>query len=388
MKEIQETITKQLCKTYNEENIVCPPMLKSDIFTTAAIDNIDHNPSSTTAKTSFHGTSISLFQHGGIHEPIETFKYELNNALKSTEVKLPEEYTNILPTKSGKPEYPARPTSLIDTFPSKSLVLNEASKWLQNFIETNNELDKSNCKSFAAYFSDSRQPISSKDTSTMLPLLLESVNSSSVVRHCMDIIKKLLAYLNPGQSTVITGDQPVYAIGKQVQWMYPDVYKDCLWMMGPLHIEMAYMCALGDWLDGSGWIDIFQKANINTPGRIESFLKGSNVKRSRYAHQVSLSSLVAISRKAFESQEEIASYDDWKNEQRKKSINAQFWFTVIEMEILLFMFVRSLRQADFDLFVRSLRDIIPWMFALDHVHYARWLPVFLEDLLALPSEHQ
>ena len=151
---------------------------------------------------------------------------------------------------------------------------------------------------------------------------------------------------------------------------------------------MAYMCALGDWLDGSGWIDIFQKANINTPGRIESFLKGSNVKRSRYAHQVSLSSLVAISRKAFESQEEIASYDDWKNEQRKKSINAQFWFTVIEMEILLFMFVRSLRQADFDLFVRSLRDIIPWMFALDHVHYARWLPVFLEDLLALPSEQR
>ena len=32
-------------------------------FTTAAIDNIDHNPSSTTAKESFHGTGISLLQH-------------------------------------------------------------------------------------------------------------------------------------------------------------------------------------------------------------------------------------------------------------------------------------------------------------------------------------
>ena len=33
------------------------------VFTTAAIDNIDHNPSSTTAKESFYGTGVSLFQH-------------------------------------------------------------------------------------------------------------------------------------------------------------------------------------------------------------------------------------------------------------------------------------------------------------------------------------
>jgi hypothetical protein len=33
------------------------------VFTTAAVDNIDHNPSSTTSKSSFHGTGISIFQH-------------------------------------------------------------------------------------------------------------------------------------------------------------------------------------------------------------------------------------------------------------------------------------------------------------------------------------
>lgn len=48
---------------YNAANSLCPPQLKSGIFTTAALDNIDHNPSSTTADGSFHGTGISLFQH-------------------------------------------------------------------------------------------------------------------------------------------------------------------------------------------------------------------------------------------------------------------------------------------------------------------------------------
>lgn len=32
------------------------------MFTIAAIDNVDHNPSSTTSEGSFHGTSISLVQ--------------------------------------------------------------------------------------------------------------------------------------------------------------------------------------------------------------------------------------------------------------------------------------------------------------------------------------
>ena len=30
---------------------------------TAAVDNIDHNPSSKAAEESFHGTGILLFQH-------------------------------------------------------------------------------------------------------------------------------------------------------------------------------------------------------------------------------------------------------------------------------------------------------------------------------------
>jgi hypothetical protein len=46
-----------------EEKVVCPTNLRKRLFTTTAIDNIDHNPSSTTASDSFHGTGVTLFQH-------------------------------------------------------------------------------------------------------------------------------------------------------------------------------------------------------------------------------------------------------------------------------------------------------------------------------------
>ena len=46
-----------------EEGVVCPPVLRKGLFTTEVMDNIDHNLTATTATTSFHGTSISVFQH-------------------------------------------------------------------------------------------------------------------------------------------------------------------------------------------------------------------------------------------------------------------------------------------------------------------------------------
>ena len=46
-----------VCKMYELENVVCSPTMRVNLFTTAAVDNINHNPSSITAKHSFHGTS-------------------------------------------------------------------------------------------------------------------------------------------------------------------------------------------------------------------------------------------------------------------------------------------------------------------------------------------
>lgn len=48
---------------YHREQVVCPTTLREGLFTTAAVDNINHNPSCTSSTGSFHGTGISLFQH-------------------------------------------------------------------------------------------------------------------------------------------------------------------------------------------------------------------------------------------------------------------------------------------------------------------------------------
>ena len=48
---------------YECEKVICPSPLRNKVFTTGCLDNIDHNPSSTSSHDSFHGTAISVTQH-------------------------------------------------------------------------------------------------------------------------------------------------------------------------------------------------------------------------------------------------------------------------------------------------------------------------------------
>jgi len=53
----------------------------------------------------------------------------------------------------------------------------------------------------------------------------------------------------------------------------------------------------------------------------------------------------------------------------------------------MLLFVRSIRQADFDLYVQSLSQLVPWFFALNYQHYARWASVHLRDMITIDSLH-
>ena len=111
----------------------------------------------------------------------------------------------------------------------------------------------------------------------MLPLFYESF---AMIWHSMDMIKKAVQELNPGQVPVITLDQPLYAISKLIQWNWPANYGEekFVILLGGLHIEMAALKVLGDWLDDSVWIEDLVQANVASAGTVESFLQASHVK--------------------------------------------------------------------------------------------------------------
>ena len=65
----------------------------------------------------------------------------------------------------------------------------------------------------------------------------------------------------------------------------------------------------------------------------------------------------------------------------------QFWHLVLDMELIIFILIRSFREGNFTLYHEALSGLIPYFFANNNVNYARWLPVHLKDMMSLEQQH-
>ena len=97
---ISTILGNNLCCQFEIEKNVCPPTLRKKLFTNAAIDNLDHNTSSTTAEDFFHGTGISIFQHprceaNGVERTTMTTLDNSHNISTRHLEKLPPSYTDV-----------------------------------------------------------------------------------------------------------------------------------------------------------------------------------------------------------------------------------------------------------------------------------------------------
>ena len=90
---------------YREEKVVCQLILRLNLFSTAGVDNIDHNLSSTTATTSLHGMGISLFQPPCTSALGIDRQKQFDESVESREKRmhlLPDYYTSVTPTTLKK----------------------------------------------------------------------------------------------------------------------------------------------------------------------------------------------------------------------------------------------------------------------------------------------
>ena len=143
--------------------------------------------------------------------------------IKNLKPLLPESHKNILPAKNTNTE----PLNRAGTIPcSNTNNLNGNDLWIKQLssFDFNNNQEKE--ISFVALFSANSWSAMQKLISTLLPILEDSINSTAMVRHCTKIVSNTINHLNPGQITVLTANQPVYVLGKQVRWIYHEDYKD------------------------------------------------------------------------------------------------------------------------------------------------------------------
>ena len=214
--EIKNAICVAECNRFRADGLVSPQELVKGVFVTSAYDNLDHNPTSTTSEKSFHGTGISLFQHPNPNENIEPQQVPLpqQNGLKG-QWSVPPFFVNFksMYLKEKDNQVPTSNYGVVQSDSKQQRAFLD-DEWLQGLQSGNSGLSWAAFHARKAQSLNERQP--QKSISSMLPLFKEDLHSVSLMCHAMNLIKKATAFVNPGQIPVITFDQPLFCIAKNI----------------------------------------------------------------------------------------------------------------------------------------------------------------------------
>ena len=416
LKGLSVKIANSVIKHWDEKGIVVPPQAVKGVFTVIGFDNIDWAAKSTLSKSvsTLHGTIIVVHQFGETI-PMQDGDQNVNILEKdegSQKVRqLPENYFAIDEqygiTEDDKLSIPSVTTPIKPPDVNLPQFLLNETMWLEHAsgLLMKNALERNDWVSWAAYHA-SVQPdshrMATQLTSHVMPILLQKASDPCTIAHVFRIACRLTEYLNPGQMVMVETDCPLYQTGKKLQFKYPsDVFSEnkLFLSLGSLHIEKMLWQMSGEFQDGSGITTAFMNSGIDTV-TVGSFLLCANITKTRYHKQVLVLALEVLKRRAYraylnyemENGEDLLfgpkyDYQSWLRQIRAEQPQADYFSTCQEIDLCVLEVVRACRTADLDNFVMALTAVMPYVLQLDHINYARNLPVYLRDLLNMKEQH-
>ena len=193
--ELEHWIASSVCERFEEDGVVIPACLRKGVFTVGALDNLDHNPSSTTAVDAIHGTGICLFQFPTEVYPGEDRPPLIISPSETSQHSLPDSY-GLVPAVALTACAVHVPIQPVSTKESELLssCLNEAQskekKWIEHALTLveKDDLSSNDALVWAAFHAQ-QQPIIEDPPAlcALLPLFYEKSATPAMIKHGLDI---------------------------------------------------------------------------------------------------------------------------------------------------------------------------------------------------------
>ena len=169
------------------------------IFTVGALDNLDHNPSSATARDSFHGTGISLVQFPSSSSTGDQNQLTLPSTSTPKNHQLPDNYTTVPVFELAKASVDIlKPPNRIATISGHyRRRKNKENCWLEHAAELleMDTLEKGDTVAWASYYASTQIATdqSHLTLTQLMPLFYEKAATAAMVKHGMTVLQKLLS---------------------------------------------------------------------------------------------------------------------------------------------------------------------------------------------------
>lgn len=231
-----------------------------------------------------------------------------------------------------------------------------------------------------------------------------------------------------GQTHAIqTFDQQLYAVAQQVKWSMPELFRNHVIRLGGFHEVTCFIASIGKIWGDAGLRDLLVDSDVYAGNSTDQMLAGKQYHRAvrglTLSYEVMMQALIVqfikwceenqrayMSEQAcknlVEAQEElmvgdisgelVAKISDYvKNEFKplmeefcnygRKSPTFKFWLTFIDTVQVLLWNVRAERDGNWDMHIATQGAMLPTIFVANRTNYARYVPVYVLDMLELPE---
>ena len=125
-----------------------------------------------------------------------------------------------------------------------------------------------------------------------------------------------------------------------------------------------------------------QQCKLSVSGLGNAIQFTSDTKQARYGIQVAVCSIYYKLKEAHNNSGNGLDIRNWLELKSTDNPMIFYWKTILELELTILVFIRSIRESNFSLCHIS-EILMKWYYSMDHYNYARWLSVHLFDLVQL-----
>ena len=238
----------------------------------------------------------------------------------------------------------------------------------------------------------------------------------TILQRCVEIADKLEL-----DTIVVVFDQAIYSKAQLIRWRNAVFMKRIVIRLGAFHTAMSFLGCIGKRFKDGGLQDILIESEVVATGSANGVFSGKHYNRSVRAHKLTMEAMEHMRLEAFlqsateEEAEQTRSfinklsegfpqpnYDEIINSDQSQNVSTayqkfidagkqretfRYWSTYIDMVQILLQFTRSIREANWNLHLASVRAMLPWIFAYDHLNYARYLPAYWLEMTNIQSTH-
>lgn len=250
------------------------------------------------------------------------------------------------------------------------------------------------------------------DTSTIYTLLKRAVE----IRQRLNL-----------SSVVAVFDQAMYAKASQVLWEKKEEFPCVVLMLGTFHLLLAMLAVIGKRFGDAGIKEAATLSGIVAEGSINTVISGKCYSRAVRLYKLLYEALLRmlfemfISSKTADKEESVknlqAKIDEFVEDINQESFNDilnssifrewvtgfntfieecknengdlfRFWLSFLDIMDIFLCLISATRTGDWFLYVSTLEETIPWMFAYDRQNYARYLIPHLNDMKRLKENNK